>query len=396
VVKEDDSGQRTKVPSHGAEQGESVALDTNISPISRFRKYRPLAVSDFVAPAWCELQYFYSLSKYGKIRRTAAMKKGSEVHKKLELEVHDYVPVEVQTKEDSWGLRIWNVIQGLRALRATGITRELDVWGVVDGEVVSGIIDEISTVCPDSDLEAAFNASVESVPPPNQRTITEFWAGPTTERRNTAQTKYYISDTKTRNSPTLPNQASLKQVKVQLMLYHYIVNLLANDKVSSNVIFTRYNLDPDVGFSDTFLGELQKLESDIGEDLGISSDFTPSLSQISTATPNLQSLWNLMIIEFQETFNNGSLAPIMSASFRYQADGTILGSKSFVSDDQHLQTYLAETLAWWRGQRQARGVEIEDAFKCRICEFAEGCDWRKQKEEETRSKRWKRGVPKPS
>ena len=159
VTKEKDILPETETKS-GEEQ--------DASPITRFRKYRPLAVSDFVAPAWCELQYFYSLSKYGRIKRTAVMKKGTEVHRTLELEVHEYVPVEVQTKEDAWGLRIWNVIQGLRALRATGVTRELDVWGVVDGEVVSGIIDEISTLCPDVDLETALNASIDSSPPDPQ------------------------------------------------------------------------------------------------------------------------------------------------------------------------------------------------------------------------------------
>ncbi len=149
-----------------------------VAPITRFRKYRPLTVSDFVAPAWCELQYFYSLSKYGKIRRTAFMKKGTEVHRTLELEVHEYVPVEVRSKEDSWGLRIWNVIQGLRALRVTGVTRELDVWGVVNGEVVSGVIDEVSTTCPDLELETTLRASLEEVTPsPHQRTITEFFSG---------------------------------------------------------------------------------------------------------------------------------------------------------------------------------------------------------------------------
>jgi exonuclease V len=27
-------------------------------------------------------------------------------------------------------------------------------------------------------------------------------------------------------------------------------------------------------------------------------------------------------------------------------------------------------------------VEVNEAFKCRICEFAEGCQWRKEKEKE--------------
>jgi len=37
---------------------------------------------------------------------------------------------------------------------------------------------------------------------------------------------------------------------------------------------------------------------------------------------------------------------------------------------------------WWKGRREAKGVEIEEAFKCRICDFSEECSWRKTKVEE--------------
>ena len=71
----------------------------------------------------------------------------------MEEQVHTTVPVDVQTKEDTWGLKIWNVIQGLRTLRVTGMTRELEIWGVVDGQIINGIIDELSYTCTDPELE---------------------------------------------------------------------------------------------------------------------------------------------------------------------------------------------------------------------------------------------------
>jgi exonuclease V len=37
---------------------------------------------------------------------------------------------------------------------------------------------------------------------------------------------------------------------------------------------------------------------------------------------------------------------------------------------------------WWKGKRETKGVDIEEAFKCRICEFADGCTWRATKIEE--------------
>ena len=113
-----------------AEDNAQEEPDTR-SPLERFRRppKKPLSVTDLISPAWCELQYYYTLSKHGKKKRTPAMKQGTKIHKALEDEVHRMEPVTILTKEDGWGLRIWNVIQGLRTLKETGCTRELEIWG---------------------------------------------------------------------------------------------------------------------------------------------------------------------------------------------------------------------------------------------------------------------------
>lgn len=148
------------------------------SPLERFRMKpkKALSVSDLVSPAWCELQYWYTLTlQGGKKKRTFAMKQGSVVHQKLEDQVHTTVRVDVATKEDAWGLRIWNVIQGLRSLRDSGLTRELEVWGTIDGQVVNGVIDELSYICPDAKLEDSLRSPLKSEPPANQVTISEYF-----------------------------------------------------------------------------------------------------------------------------------------------------------------------------------------------------------------------------
>jgi exonuclease V len=38
-------------------------------------------------------------------------------------------------------------------------------------------------------------------------------------------------------------------------------------------------------------------------------------------------------------------------------------------------------MEWWHGERQATGVDIEEAFKCRSCEFASDCSWRQGMDE---------------
>lgn len=359
------------------------------SPLHRFRASRPLSVSDLVSPTWCELQYSNNLNKHGRIPRTKAMKQGSEVHKTLELEVHDFVPVEVRTQEDSWGLRLWNVIQGLRTLRVTGMTRELDVWGVINGEVVSGVIDELTYECPDTELEMILQvrdeptASQKKEPEPDQMTIDEFFA-----KRKVKQDKIeeigqqvYLIDTKTRANPTLPSESSLRPTKIQLMLYRHLLSLQASGSVSGDDIFNRYNLDTHKEFSSIFIEEISRLEHNLSSSSEAISSQTATVSELRTHS-TLSSLWTLMATEFVITFANLSLSPILTAVYRSQAGGSLIGQKTFVHDDIVLSRHIEDELQWWRGQRAPRGVEIEDAFKCKFCEFAEDCSWRIAKEAE--------------
>ncbi|KAK3076315.1 hypothetical protein LTS18_013342, partial [Coniosporium uncinatum] len=160
-------------------EGEPEQPDTR-SPLARFRT-RPkkgLSVTDIVSPAWCELQYWFTLTKHGRKKRTPAMRQGSRVHKVLEEQVHQVVPIQVTTIEDGWGLRIWNTIQGLRTLRSTGMTREMEIWGVLHGQVITGIIDELSYTCPDPELEADIGTKTPEGKvrmPANQKSIKEFY-----------------------------------------------------------------------------------------------------------------------------------------------------------------------------------------------------------------------------
>jgi hypothetical protein len=136
------SGKMSPIPDSFVSAASNTTQSDNRSPLERFRTApkKALSVTDLVSPAWCELQYYYTLSIHGRKIRTAAMKKGSVVHKELEDQIYTTVQVDITCKEEAWGLRIWNVIQGLKTLRETGQARELEVWGLVEGQIVNGVI----------------------------------------------------------------------------------------------------------------------------------------------------------------------------------------------------------------------------------------------------------------
>jgi exonuclease V len=50
-------------------------------------------------------------------------------------------------------------------------------------------------------------------------------------------------------------------------------------------------------------------------------------------------------------------------------------------DDGVLDMYVRDGMGWWRGESVALGVNVEEAYKCRMCEYAEGCTWRVERVE---------------
>ncbi len=334
------------------------------------------------------------------------MKQGSAVHKVLEDQVHETVAVETKSKEEAWGLRIWNVVQGLKTLRETGMTRELEIWGVLDGLVVNGVIDELSYICPEPELEEAEEnrKNTKKMPAADQKTITDF-LGPSTLEGNgigvlnklrsslpERTSKIYITDVKTRGTNSIPKASAFRPTLMQLMLYHRILSDLATNKVNADLIFDRYELKADVSFSDGFIAQVGSLNQDdflvLDNPLHTQEDSSLPSSQDSMtvllAHNSLRKLWTLMIQEFARTFSAGSksVGNVLKAEYRTPTDGAILGNKAFLYDDRAMQEYLDSELRWWKGERAAEGVSVEEAYKCRTCDFFDECSWRRNKIEE--------------
>lgn len=432
---------------------EAAAPDTR-SPVERFRRApnKAFSVTDFVSPAWCELQYWFTLTKHGgQKKRTAAMKKGSSMHKTLEDEIYTTVPVEVTTKEDAWGLRIWNVIQGLRMLREYGVTREMEVWGVVDGEFVNGIIDQLSYECPDSELEATaagyYADAVKSraALPEYQMSLSDFLLsssqggmklsdlgqGEAEERGHIEPElpaavynlpRIYLTDVKTKGNRSLPNVKStgFRPTLLQLQLYYHMLNrLITSDDVTIDLLATRYDFDAEKPFTAAFVSEVGGLNDQFFD--ALSSQESEQNEGPSTASEdstgvllthnNLSRLWSLMIHQLRLTFlpeNSADtqtvapsipslsqpellepystlLSPVLTARYlssvaNEDLERQLIGSRSFLFDPTTLTSYLTDQMTWWNGQRDPQGVDIMDAWKCRICEFRDECSWREERE----------------
>ncbi|KAJ3100419.1 hypothetical protein HDU96_010351 [Phlyctochytrium bullatum] len=170
-------------------------------------KYRKgwLSVTDFAS-----LQVYYTATTGVKKETTAVMKTGHKIHKRLEREVSNLVDVvvEVRVPEDRWAIKLLNMIGAVDCLLEKGVAREIPIIGRVGGFLVFGIIDQIERrpVLPDPSTPS----SVSTKP----------W-------------RYVLSDTKTRNHPSLPRPSHTLPTRLQLFLYRHLFDELVTSTSST-------------------------------------------------------------------------------------------------------------------------------------------------------------------
>lgn len=314
------------------------------SPFDRFRSRKGyLSVTDLVSGVWCEKQFEYTLER-GFRRRTPAMKRGTKIHKILEEQIHTTVPVEVTTKEDEWGLKLFNMCQGLQSLRTEGLTRELDVFGFLDGIFVLGVIDELSYLDPNTPaVDLSSDSSGGGVP----IDLTDSSPLPVQTLPRIA----YLSDTKTRATQSIPSGSQRRATALQLMFYHRLLSELLAGKVDFSRVLESFQLNGANALSDGFISQVGSLESAI------------SLEEL-LENNSLWGLWSIMQSQLGETI--GAIGDTLEVNYRSQKYGDIMDTKTFGYDNELLVAHLDHTIQWWQGERETTGVEIEDAWKCRI------------------------------
>ncbi|KAF3909420.1 hypothetical protein AA313_de0201885 [Arthrobotrys entomopaga] len=430
--------EKEKAYNTALEAGESLPIEDAIpdtrSPLDRWRSRggnTKLSVSDLLSNMWCEQQYHYTLLR-GFKRRTVEMQAGTKIHREMEEQVHTVVPVTVKTKHDKWGVRIWNMIQGIETLRTTGLTRELEVWGWIDGVFINGVIDEVnfkkfeieapgkkenlkperigdkqeegevsnagnvteaiiaaaaSTAEDSGDVLATPKKkrgrpkknpdpiSPEPITPRQQSSILDFIT-PSPKKSRTKGQPAYVLDLKTRASAKIPEPGTSQSnsVHYQLMLYRLLLNDMIKVTPKSMVkkLCTHHDIPADEPFSDDLIAELA----------GMGNETEPGSDELDLLLENnsIEKLYKLYHRKLKETISK--IAPELTVVYRWQQDGRFLASAEYSADDEMLKEHVDSVIAWWKGQRETVGVEMEEAWKCKRCEFEDDCTWRANKIEE--------------
>ncbi|KAG5635655.1 hypothetical protein H0H81_010510 [Sphagnurus paluster] len=294
------------------------ALDGFKATPSPFEEYRygVLSVTDLASLAWCEVQFDYGLrqrrsrpittrpesfiSAQGKEicvekavaeRNDAITKQGRAIHKHLELEVRaEQLPVDISSDEEHWALRLLNMLASLRCILLEGYTREMPVFGVLQGVVMVGIIDEVvrrprqpatqkrtsgsppeslrvkksRPSCPDPlqpFSELLPGSSMEQTINIDGTSAADVMPAPFLEESSTPMPTpgiLHVVDTKTRRSRTLPSHEDTLPSRIQLMLYYRLLRDLTRTSPPFDFLaFWRHlGVDPIAPFSTAFLVQL--------------------------------------------------------------------------------------------------------------------------------------------
>ncbi|XP_070116436.1 exonuclease V isoform X1 [Equus caballus] len=285
------------------------------SPMERFH-LNYLYVTDLSTQNWCEQQMIYGkeVPDFLVPEKAAVLDTGASIHLARELEVHDLRTVPITTKEDAWAVKFLNMLLMIPTLQSEGRIREFPVFGEVDGVLLVGVIDEL---------------------------------------HYTAKGELELVELKTRRHPVLPLEAQKNKDYFQVSLYKYIFDAMVQGKVTTASLIHHTKLHPEKPLGPSVLRHAQQ------------GGFS------------VKSLGDLMELVFLSlTLSDLPVIDILKIEYIHQETATVLATEVVAFEEKEVRGKVQHCMAYWMGHREPQGVDIEEAWKCRTCNYADICEWR--------------------
>ncbi|KAI2656271.1 Exonuclease V [Labeo rohita] len=222
-----------------------------------------------------------------------------------------------EMQQDTEAIKLLNMLHMIPLLEAGDRVREFPVFGVQEGVFVMGVIDELM-----------YNQKGELV----------------------------LNELKTRKQNSLPSSAQDKVNCFQVGLYKLLFDGLVRGEVKKDHVLNHLKLR-----SSQVLGAgIQAHAKSIGVQVTTFEEVVDALL-ITVSCSDLPCV-DLLQIEY---YHQGSSGPI--------------GTRVAPFDEAQIRAELQGHLTYWKGQREPKGVDIEEAWKCRSCLYEETCDWAKNR-----------------
>ena len=239
-----------------------------------------------------------------------------------ELEVRERVQVEMLTKEDRWAVTLTNTYLQLASIKSGAVEREIAVFGELfaTGILINGIIDQLQYSQETGELT--------------------------------------LLDYKTRQRNCLPSPEQKKGNALQLMIYKCLLDHLTCGATPFSLLNKHLGLD--------FRTPLSKGPVEYIKQCGLESLLAGEMTFGAVAECVSRLILGLGL----------PLVTTLVLQYEYKSTGDVIGVEGVDYDEEWMKEQLESCLSFWRGQRSARGVDIEEAWKCDVCQFRDICVWR--------------------
>ena len=243
-----------------------------------------------------------------------------------ELEVQYSVQVKVASDADIFAIKLLNILGAVNSfLAGVPVRREIPIFGAPFHHDIFmiGLIDEI--------------------------------------RVDPETFDWDILELKTRKMKSVPSKVQKTTHHIQVMLYKRLFDDLVTGKTDKELLKRHLKLD----FTKEF-----------------GADVMSHCKHSGSECKNLDQLWDLL----KERMSAVPLITQLLIEYCYQEDKSTIAVETCEYKDDWLREKYGDCVRYWRGEREVRGVDIEDAWKCQKCDFADVCDWRERKANEYKRK----------
>ncbi|XP_043860967.1 exonuclease V isoform X2 [Dromiciops gliroides] len=278
---------------------------------------RCLWVSDLSTQSWCEQQMVYGkeLPGFQSAEKAAVLGAGASIHLARELELHDLVNIHTSTKEDAWAVKLLNILSMVPILQSGGTIREFPVFGEIEGVFLVGVIDEL---------------------------------------HYTSKGELELAELKTRKRPMMPLEAQKEKDRFQVSLYKCIFDAMVKGQVTSASLVHHMKLSPE---------------------LLLGSQVQKHAHQGGFTVKSFGDLLELAILSL--TLSDLPVIDALKIEYSHQETDAVLGTEMVVFEENRVREKLRHHLGYWTGLREPQGVDVKEAWKCRMCDYATICEWRK-------------------
>ncbi|XP_044286190.1 exonuclease V isoform X2 [Varanus komodoensis] len=183
----------------------------------------------------------------------------------------------------------------------------------------------------------------------------------------TAKGELELSELKTRRKASMPTAAQKKRDGFQVFLYKYLFDAMVQGCLTTEAFLQHLHLRP-----------MQVLGPHVQEQVG----------NAGLTVHHFQDLLELMSLRL--TFSEIPAVERLQIEYVHQESNAPLGTELLSYNKDSVAATVQHLLAYWKGRRDAEGVDIEDAWKCHYCTYAGICDWRMNKIGRSPGKNWQK------